>query len=127
MDRCETIGDLGTDVGGQRAGETATGLQQRPEVTSVGELGDQVGGAVVGPAVGVDAHDVGRVQLGHQRGLLVEPRHELGVPGTAPEEHLDGHRAIEAGVGGPVDDRHLVRRHLLLEPVGPDHAGRIRS
>ena len=54
----------------------------------------------------VNRGDVGMIERGEQFGFALEPGEAIGVRGHSGRQHLDGHRALQAGVGGLVDLAH---------------------
>jgi hypothetical protein len=62
----------------------------------------------------VDGGDVGVVEGGEEVGLALEAGEALGVLHDLGGQHLDGHFAVEVGVGGPID---------LAHPPGPEGGG----
>ena len=60
------------------------------------------------------------VQAGDRLGFPLEPLAEIGIVGDMRQEHLDGDRAIQAGVGGFVDFTHASSTELGLDLVGAE-------
>jgi hypothetical protein len=54
----------------------------------------------------VDRNDVGMSQPGHQLRLAAEPRPCLGTSAGRGPDHLQGHRAFQGHLPGPVNDAH---------------------
>jgi TPP-dependent indolepyruvate ferredoxin oxidoreductase alpha subunit len=55
---------------------------------------------------GIDHGDVGVVEPGQDQGFVAEPLHKRSLADQMWVQHLDGHRAFELGVGGPIDGSH---------------------
>ncbi len=107
----EAAGDLLGVLDGLAERQRAGG-EHLAERAALEELGDEVGGAVVGADV-EEGEDVGVVEGAGEAGLLLEAAEAVGVLAVLGGEDLDGDVAVEAGVAGAVD---------LAHPAGPDRA-----
>ena len=109
MRAVERVGDLGAVadhlVGRQRAARQPAGQRLAFQV-----LHDEKGDAVLLADV-VEHADVRVVQRPDRPRFAVEPLAQLRVVGEDRREDLDGDRAVEPGVAGPVH---------LSHPAGPD-------
>ena len=69
----------------------------------------------IGLADVVDLHDVRVLEPGDRLGLRQEPGTNLGVGMGTGEDHLQGARAIEPDLAGPVDDPHAAPAQQPLD------------
>jgi len=76
------------------------------EIAPFEELHREVERAVLDLPEVVDPDGVRVVQAADRQGLDLEALDDLLVPGQFPEQHLDRHRPIDAGLAGPVHDAH---------------------
>ena len=81
-------------------------------------------GQAVGLADVVDLHDVGVLQPRDGLGLGQESDDRLGVGMGTGQDHLEGARAVEADLPGPVDDAHAAAAQLAQDLVALDDRDR---
>ena len=108
------------DAGRQRLVEREGAALETPgQRLAPEQLHDQVVGTVLAADV-VQRADVRMTQRGHRPRLALEALPRLGIGGDLPRQDLDGHRAIEAGIGGAVDLAHAAGPEGCVDPVGAE-------
>jgi hypothetical protein len=114
------------EVEGERRLERAGAPQQLRQVAAGDVLRRQVE-AVVDPAV---AEHLDHVRRGHARQdarLALEPLRELGVAGEGRVEHLQGHRTVEADLGGAEHDSHAPAAQVGFDQEVTEALSRLRE
>ncbi len=114
----EGVGELGGDCEGLRDREGARPLDTLAEVLAIQELGDEDGAPVRCLEHVEDVDDVRRTEPGQRSRLAPKPPARGIAPGEGGGQHLDGHRAIQASVGPPVEGTHPSAREGRLDAIG---------
>ncbi len=119
----EPFGDLSRDLQGLFELERAR-VDPLPQALAF-DIGHGDEGPVLGLVEVVDRADVGMVQGRGRFSLLPEPVPDLANVGQLRRQELQGHRPLEPGVLGLVDDPHAAPAELLRDSVfaGDDGPG----
>ena len=112
---CESVGDLHAVA--QRLGHAEPARRDDAlERSSFGVLHDDEVDAAIRTDV-VDGDDVGVVECARSLRFREEAPFPVRIDDSVLGKDLDGHRAIEVGVEGPVNDPHPTLAELRFDPV----------
>ncbi len=125
MQRVERVADVRGDAQEQRAVQRAAPLDQPAQIATGQVFHDQKQGVCV-LAQGIGLHDVGVVKAGRQPRLADEPLARAFFHEGLRIELLDGDRAQQGGVFGPVDDAEAAAADLLYDLVFAEPVARFQ-
>ena len=103
--------------------DPALPLEARPERLSLEHLHDQVARARFEDAEVADSDDVGMIEATGGDRLPLEPLRGLAVTVEVGVEHLDRHRATDAGVLATIDAPHPAGAEHRIDAVAPVQHG----
>src|SRR5690554_6155889 len=96
--------------------EGSGGFEELVEVLAADQLGDD-DIAILESGDIVHSHQVGVGERGHGEGLFEEEAASFGVFAKLLAEHFEGDFAVEAGVGGEVNNAHAAAAEDLVEAI----------
>ena len=118
--RVERRADLADDARGPQRLDASLGSDQRAQVGALDEPHHDVQHAVL--FAGVEDRDHVRVvDRGRDPRLAPEALAEAFLPGVLGEDELEGHRALQRELLGPVDDPHVSVADHLLDAAPREH------